>query len=828
MNIAMLLDRQFRSILIRFAIGTAGMLTLGVTHAASVCVTNGTQLTNAITQSRSQADDQPFTIKMVKGTYSFGYYSFVPTSQFSMLGGYTDNTCTARDVDPANTVIDFNGTGYMDIQQLDASPIANITIDGITFSHGEHVAMLAGHYNQFFADQKGSIQVRNSRFTNLTSNPNGKQSYQFTPVDLGNFKGTLTVVNTVFDHLNQIVPNADCEVLIDMLDDAYANFDFITVDTSAGKSFCINPEYDGDLNQVAFYNSIIWPNDGVYGNYHPLEIRDQGDQATPPNVFLYGNTIFDYGGPGNFTDSGTLSANPIDKPLWTDPAAGDYHLLPTSTSINSGLPLGPNGPLDVPPTDIESSTRWVGNLPDRGAYESPLIDNPPTIVMSTADAGPGTLRAALAISNQGSDVNTITFNLPCPSVIKLKSPLIVHQPVIIDGYANNASAKPNDSPNAFNASICVIVTEETYGTVVNAIDADLGALTLRGLAFSGFYTQLSLSGSDSTVTGNQFGGTVAGIPLNGAQISAIRVSSLSSGSVNIGGVSPGERNVIDGANSSGIYLDSTVTTTQCHVNNNLMGMDANGTTTRGNGYAMEIRNNGCDVSKNYIAGNFLGGIWIHDGQKTRVQSNTFGLNALGNATDSYGYAIVVDGDNNIIGAPSTSGFLPTLGNAISFMDLGGVQVNGSGNSVRANLSSFNGYGNNGTAPDIALSAAENLLAPYPVIDSLQLPQKLPAGQAQQATITGRLSSGSNEYLRVDAYYSATCSPAGRGHAEYYLATLQVKTDANGKAKVNFTTNLPASAPTSVLSLTATDSLGNTSELGECFANDGIFKNGLDK
>jgi len=76
-------------------------------------------------------------------------------------------------------------------------------------------------------------------------------------------------------------------------------------------------------------------------------------------------------------------------------------------------------------------------------------------------------------------------------VIKLKSQLYVGSPVIIDGYAGNASAKYNDDLNAFNATLCVIIEEETYGTVLTAINSS-SSLTVRGLAFSGFLYPLTL------------------------------------------------------------------------------------------------------------------------------------------------------------------------------------------------------------------------------------------------------------------------------------------------------------------------------------------------
>lgn len=807
---------------------------IGAHSAHAVCVSTTAQLYAKLAESEQQPDNVPYTIKLVQGFYGFGGYRDNPTSQFTLAGGYTDSSCTTRVINPDNTVIDFNGDGFLSIYQSTASPIGSVTIEGITFRNGEGVAFDSGKYNHVGADDPGNVVLRNVRFTNLTSNANGQNSVEYMPVELGSRKGSVSVINTVFDHLHQSLASTTCQAQISLDDAASVLMMFDSIETSGGQSFCINPDADGDTNIVQLFNSIIWSSDGLYGQYQPLHLGDGPDSA-PLDVSLYSNTISGYDGPSTVQDFFTRSANPQDRPQWINPVAGaggNYGLLPTSTAINSGFPVAIVG---YPAIDIASNPRLVGATVDRGAVESPYVDTPSTVVTNTNDSGAGSLRAAMITANQFDNPDTITFSLPgCPSIIQLNSPLpIIHAPLTIDGYAGNPLAIPNGAANAFNASLCVVIEEANPGTILNglAVDTTNGGLTLRGLAFGGFYNQVSIGGgSDHYISGNQFGGSVGGVNLAGANYNAVLVHGVQTGTVTIGGPTPGERNDIVQASKNGVMMDDTVTTGNCHIDNNLIGLMPDGVGERGNEYGIQLQNNHCSITRNRIAANLIDGIWINGGRFNTVQNNVFGLNGQGNSTLSYGWAVLIDGSNNNIGASQTVGYQPGLGNAISFMGDGGVHVNGVNNSVRANLIGFNGYAHDGSSPDIQLAAGANFGQPFAVVDSLNPPSP-PLGTPQPATVKGHLDSGANSNYKIDVYYSETCAPNGRGHAEYYLGAAQVTTNANGHATFSVRVTLPVSAATSVLSLAATDDYANSSEIGTCFpvnanASDTIFANGF--
>jgi hypothetical protein len=77
-------------------------------------------------------------------------------------------------------------------------------------------------------------------------------------------------------------------------------------------------------------------------------------------------------------------------PLFVNAAAGDYHQLPGSSTIDSGTP----GPL-IGPTDFDGNTRVLGAAPDIGAFEfvpPPVPPIPPSRIQSLK-AVPATFRA---------------------------------------------------------------------------------------------------------------------------------------------------------------------------------------------------------------------------------------------------------------------------------------------------------------------------------------------------------------------------------------------------------------------------------------------------
>jgi hypothetical protein len=217
------------------------------------------------------------------------------------------------------------------------------------------------------------------------------------------------------------------------------------------------------------------------------------------------------------------------------------------------------------------------------------------------------------------------------------------------------------------------------------------------------------------------------------------------------------------------------------------------------------------------------------------------------------------GSGNTIGTNATSNLGGTLlANTIRYMANGGVLLGanaGTGNSVRTNLIYDNGAvvfdSSVGDGFDLDLNAdgptadhagslsGPNNLQNFPFVNKIYWSGFTPPASNSTniaAIVTGKLDSAPGTY-KVDFYYSPHCDNGafhvlGRGHAAAYLGNTNV-TIAVGATGAAFSkpVMVPANAANSVLSLTATDANGNTSEIGSCgfvsaAVNDGIFKDGL--
>jgi len=92
--------------------------------------------------------------------------------------------------------------------------------------------------------------------------------------------------------------------------------------------------------------------------------------------------------------------------------------------------------------------------------------------------------------------------------------------------------------------------------------------------------------------------------------------------------------------------------------------------------------------------------------------------------------------------------------------------------------------------------------------------------------------------RIDAYYSASANSLGlqgRGHAEVYLGHRTVLNLGGGVISFTMPVLIPTQIASGVVSFTATDSFGNTSEIGTgltivaapVVVVDAMFKNGFE-
>jgi hypothetical protein len=102
------------------------------------CVNNSDELQIALNIAATNSTPDIIRIRSSKVPY-FGNFDYTSTEPFSLTieGGYKDPHCKKRVVDPANTVLDADGSGR--VLTLDCSDVegdADLVVDGLTLTNG--------------------------------------------------------------------------------------------------------------------------------------------------------------------------------------------------------------------------------------------------------------------------------------------------------------------------------------------------------------------------------------------------------------------------------------------------------------------------------------------------------------------------------------------------------------------------------------------------------------------------------------------------------------------------------------------------------------------
>ena len=196
--------------------------------------------------------------------------------------------------------------------------------------------------------------------------------------------------------------------------------------------------------------------------------------------------------------------------------------------------------------------------------------------------------------------------------------------------------------------------------------------------------------------------------------------------------------------------------------------------------------------------NFPGyGIVIEGDSNAVVQTEVSG-NQLGGIH-------IVDGDNNIIGDTTA-----TTGNRIYNNGGAGILVeSGTGNTIRGNAIFSNeglgiDLGNDGVTANDDEDGDEgaNSLLNFPTLTSVT---------SGSTTIEGVFSGSANTTVALDFYGNSSCDESGNGQGELFLGSTLITTDAQGAAAFM----VAFDQTVGIVSATATDSEGNTSEFSIC-------------
>jgi hypothetical protein len=131
------------------------------------------------------------------------------------------------------------------------------------------------------------------------------------------------------------------------------------------------------------------------------------------------------------------------------------------------------------------------------------------------------------------------------------------------------------------------------------------------------------------------------------------------------------------------------------------------------------------------------------------------------------------------------------------------------------------FDNGGLGIDLGSDDVPNGVTPNDPMDgdsganSLQNFPELMSAVLGSIDIEGTLNSTPNRAFRIELFHSADCDPTGFGEGETFFATLEVTTDGNGDADINFGSGQIIQAGR-FITATATDLVTNeTSEFSEC-------------
>jgi len=465
-------------------------------------------------------------------------------------------------------------------------------------------------------------------------------------------------------------------------------------------------------------------------------------------------------------------------------------------------------------------------------------------VTNTDDSGTGSYRQALEGANANPGLDTIAFNVAGPGcngagvcTIAPTAPLPnISSPVLIDGYTQPGASPNTNAQGALNTVLKIVLSGVNIpGQTAVSISGATAGSTVRGLVINGpfNYTVVSSFSDGDTLAGCFVGTDVSGT----AAVPAGRaVHSEFAPNFRVGGPSPADRNLISGNSVSGI---SVFNGANLLVEGNLIGTDITGAVPlRNNQDAVYIGINcpGSVVRNNVIADAQFNGLVVGDpngvSHGITIEGNWIGTDVtgtidLGNTING----IYILGQENAVG-----GIGPGEGNVIAFNGQAGVLVSYStigifnnpirGNSIYGNNTGPTGFGASDQGIDLGnpggsgaggltindLDDADigpNLNQNMPVISSA-------VSAGGNTTVTGRLNSTPNTGFDLDFYVNDACvgRPQEFREGQTYVGSDEVTTDGGGDADIEVVLNGVTLAPGEVVTATATDPAGNTSEFSQ--------------
>jgi CSLREA domain-containing protein len=368
------------------------------------------------------------------------------------------------------------------------------------------------------------------------------------------------------------------------------------------------------------------------------------------------------------------------------------------------------------------------------------------------------------------------------------------------------------------------------GIVLGSPSNTVGGSTLsaRNVISGNELEGIRVDGASNVIQGNYIGTNAAGDAALGtglAQNLGIFVNG-GGGNTVIGGTGVGQGNVVSGNGATGIAINGSGTL----IRGNLIGVSADGVAAVGNGgHGIHSSSTGIAIggtsagARNVISGNDGFGIWLPSAGSASlgnlIQGNYIGVGSdgitpLGNAGGGIGMVQV-----GTFGArhQTIGGTAPGAGNLIAGNLGPGIAISGNGStadSIQGNAIFDNSglaidLGNDGVTPNDTddPDTGPNHLQNFPVLDTA-------TASGGTTEIEGSLNSEASKTYRLEFFSSAACDGSGFGEGATFLGSSDETTDGGGDVSFDVTLAAATSAG-EVVTATATDPAGNTSEFSAC-------------
>ena len=329
------------------------------------------------------------------------------------------------------------------------------------------------------------------------------------------------------------------------------------------------------------------------------------------------------------------------------------------------------------------------------------------VVTTTADTGPGSLRAAIYYATDHSGT-ALRFNIPTSDPGYSNGVFNIHltgmlPPLVANGMVIDGSTQPGFTKRPLIVVDASQIVPETFTSdtfLIYSSSNQLKNISLTGYDWNGI-TLIYADATNNTIAGCWLGVDATGTHAAPNAYQGIYLGSGASGNI-VGGTNALARNVLSGNSQYGVFITDPNTTGNV-VLGNFIGTDASGSNAVANGKSGVIISGGAGGNiiggtnlgaGNVLSGNTEFGVYLTNTAGNVISGNYLGVNVTGNAAlpnQKSGVALY-GGTQNLIGGTVTG-----AGNVLSGNVEYGVDIRNAvsvGNWIRGNLIGLDASGTN--------------------------------------------------------------------------------------------------------------------------------------